>query len=220
MIDKVLVLNNGAQGFGENGLLRFDGDTWTHYNISNSDIPSNAVTSIEIDKNGHLWMGTHKPMYGSGNGMILFDGENFTSFNMANSGITGVNVPSSRIDTNGAKWMITNGGLDVYEGDGRPTANEEYAISGNNDGLALRCYPNPGSGKTTVTYSLPTPQKVSISVYNANGQQVMFLQPNTQAATNKVHEVSFDSEKLPEGLYFVQVRVDNLSQTIKLVVVR
>lgn len=44
------------------GVFKFDGDTWTNFNTSNSEILDNNVISLGIDKYDNVWIGT----YGSG----------------------------------------------------------------------------------------------------------------------------------------------------------
>ncbi|MBN4073111.1 hypothetical protein JYT74_03610 [Crocinitomix catalasitica] len=43
---------------GSNGLYKFDGNTLTHFNTSNSDIPSNKLTDMVVDSKDNLWIAT------------------------------------------------------------------------------------------------------------------------------------------------------------------
>ncbi len=65
----------------------------------------------------------------------------------------------------------------------------------------LKCYPNPFSESTTLSYTLANDQNISLSIFNPNGQEVVRLLENvTQIAGS--HEVTFDGNHLPKGLYF------------------
>jgi hypothetical protein len=39
-------------------VAKFDGDTWTTFNITNSGLVNNSVISIAVDANDHKWFGT------------------------------------------------------------------------------------------------------------------------------------------------------------------
>ncbi len=58
---------------------------WTYYNTSNSDIPSNNISSFSI-KNDTIIVGTQN------GGMAIFDQTNWTTFNTGNSVIPSNNV--------------------------------------------------------------------------------------------------------------------------------
>ncbi|MGE5497808.1 MAG: T9SS type A sorting domain-containing protein, partial [Syntrophothermus sp.] len=47
------------------GLAKFDGDKWTVYRHSNSEIPDSWVYSVALDQQGNKWIGT-------GNGLSVF----------------------------------------------------------------------------------------------------------------------------------------------------
>ena len=54
------------------------GPQWIWYNTSNSEIPANNLSSIEIDSNNVKWLGC-------GNGLIKFDNNSWFLYNSANS---------------------------------------------------------------------------------------------------------------------------------------
>ncbi|MDR2407226.1 MAG: hypothetical protein LBE13_03825, partial [Bacteroidales bacterium] len=58
------------------GLTKFDGAAWTTYNIDNSDIPSNSIMDIAIDKDDNLWLATFGRV-----GITKYDGTNWQSYN-------------------------------------------------------------------------------------------------------------------------------------------
>ncbi|MDR2293181.1 MAG: hypothetical protein LBE11_06890, partial [Prevotellaceae bacterium] len=68
-------LNGIGREYGE-GLTKFDGATWTSYNIDNSGIPSNSIMDIAIDKDDNLWLATFGRV-----GITKYDGTNWQSYN-------------------------------------------------------------------------------------------------------------------------------------------
>jgi ligand-binding sensor domain-containing protein len=90
------------------GLLKFDGNTFSVYNISNSGIPSNSINDILI-KDNILWVGTTL-------GIGRFDGSNWKVYNSSNSQIPDQNITSLVIDHDNNLWAGTNSGLLKFDG--------------------------------------------------------------------------------------------------------
>jgi len=74
----------------------------------------------------------------------------------------------------------------------------------------LQNYPNPFNPSTTIEFSLPVSQKVTLSVYNLIGQKVATL-INSQMMQASTHRISFDASNLASGVYFYQLRAGNNS---------
>jgi len=55
-------------GNSENGLSKYEGDKWTHYNMSNSKIKSDRIFGVIVDQNGYKWMASF------GAGLIKYKG--------------------------------------------------------------------------------------------------------------------------------------------------
>ncbi|MEN3039726.1 MAG: two-component regulator propeller domain-containing protein, partial [Candidatus Kryptonium sp.] len=105
------------------GLAKFDGKSWTAYNVKNSDLPSDYVTSIVVDAQGNKWIGTREREKDGwekgvelGGGLAVFDGKNWTVYTMKNSDLPSNNVTSIVIDAQGNKWISTEGGLAKFDG--------------------------------------------------------------------------------------------------------
>ncbi|MBI3364953.1 MAG: choice-of-anchor D domain-containing protein, partial [Ignavibacteriae bacterium] len=65
-------------------------------------------------------------------------------------------------------------------------------------------YPNPFNPTTIIRFDLPEPSVVTLKVFNVLGQQVA-LPIEYQVMEDGVHEVEFDGQALPSGVYFYQV---------------
>jgi len=79
-------------------------------------------------------------------------------------------------------------------------------------------FPNPVRSATTITYTLPEKAKVSLTVYNVLGQEVVTLvngprQPGT-------HEVTLDASTLSSGVYFYRLKAGSRTRSRKMSVVQ
>ncbi|MEM8489087.1 MAG: T9SS type A sorting domain-containing protein [Bacteroidota bacterium] len=91
-----------------------------------------------------------------------------------------------------------------------PTSTEEEGVSP--DGFALaQNFPNPFSGSTTITYQVPQPTQVKIRVYDVLGQEVQLLSNQTVPAGK--HEVAWDAENQPSGVYFIVMEAGAVIKT-------
>jgi len=98
-------------------LVKYDGDNWIDYDISY--LPGSMVTSIAIDKNGDVWLGTKEPSWSSsiGGGVVKYDGENWTLYNTTNSELPDNSVNALMIDQQGNKWIGTEQGMAKFDGE-------------------------------------------------------------------------------------------------------
>jgi hypothetical protein len=79
-------------------------------------------------------------------------------------------------------------------------------------------YPNPFNPSTTIEYSLPAEQMVSVRVFNTLGQEVASLVNEPQAAGS--YRVTFDARSLSSGMYVYQVRAGALTQTRQMLLLK
>jgi hypothetical protein len=88
-------------------------------------------------------------------------------------------------------------------------------------------YPNPfhrstersrRSPSTTIHFSLPQRELVTLKVFNAFGQEVSTLVNGAMEAGE--HRVIFDAADLPSGIYFYRLQAPSFSQTRKAVLMR
>jgi hypothetical protein len=74
-------------------------------------------------------------------------------------------------------------------------------------------YPNPFNPVTTIKFSVPGSQKVTIQVCNILGQTVATLLDKPVSAGE--HEVKFDGQYLPSGIYFYRMEAAGGFQSVK-----
>ena len=85
-----------------------------------------------------------------------------------------------------------------------------------NNASVSQNYPNPFSGKSTITVNLQKPANLSMKVNDILGQQVMDIQRGNVSAGTYYFQV--DGSKLPNGVYFYTVKAGNNSVTKKMIV--
>ena len=81
--------------------------------------------------------------------------------------------------------------------------------------LFLSNYPNPFTITTTILYSLPHDDFVCLKVFNINGQEIITLVNDHQ--TQGEHEIKWNADGFPGGIYFLELIVNNHVETRKLV---
>ena len=77
-------------------------------------------------------------------------------------------------------------------------------------------YPNPFNPSTTLKFTNPSQQRVTIQVFNMLGQLVKTLL--NREIQSGIHQVNFDANGLASGVYIVQLRTNevNINQRISL----
>ena len=84
-------------------------------------------------------------------------------------------------------------------------------------GLAQN-YPNPFNPSTTIRFALPERSRVTLTVFNALGQQVATLVNGTEDAGH--HEVKFDGSGMASGVYFYRLQAGDFAQTKMLILMK
>ena len=79
-------------------------------------------------------------------------------------------------------------------------------------------YPNPFNPSTIIRYQLSLPSKVSLRVYDVNGNEVERLVDELKAAG--IHEVNFDAKGLASGIYFYKLQAGSFVETKKMMLLR
>jgi hypothetical protein len=96
------------------GLNRYDGHSMKIYNKQNSNIVSNDISGLYLDRKNRLWLTTY------GGGLNLYDKINDTFISFKNASDNPFSIISNRIntlieDSNGLLWIGTEKGLSLYD---------------------------------------------------------------------------------------------------------
>jgi hypothetical protein len=79
-------------------------------------------------------------------------------------------------------------------------------------------YPNPFNPETSLSYALPVASHVTLTVYNALGQEVAQLVNGEMPAG--VHSVSWNASRLASGPYFYRITAGDFVQTRRMILTR
>jgi hypothetical protein len=82
----------------------------------------------------------------------------------------------------------------------------------------LQNYPNPFNPSTTISYALPSRSHVTLTVFNALGQQVATLANEVEEAGS--HDVRFDGSGLASGVYFYRLNAADYVNTRRMNLVK
>jgi hypothetical protein len=91
-----------------------------------------------------------------------------------------------------------------------PVAPEMYSLEQN--------YPNPFNPVTTIRYGLPARSHVTLTVFNALGQEISRLVNGDIEAG--YHEVRFDGSNVASGVYYYRLQAGDYAETRAFVVLR
>ena len=84
-------------------------------------------------------------------------------------------------------------------------------------------YPNPFNPSTTIEYTLPSRGRVNLSIYNILGQHVTTLVDEEQSAGQysvEWHGRSGDGVQTASGIYLYRLRVDDYSESKKMILLK
>ncbi len=79
-------------------------------------------------------------------------------------------------------------------------------------------YPNPFNPVTTIEYSIATPGRVQVEIFNLLGQRVKTLVDQNQTAGS--HKVKFDGADLSSGVYFYSIKSGEFFKTKKMILLK
>jgi hypothetical protein len=96
----------------------------------------------------------------------------------------------------------------VAESDGREPQRFEL----------LQNYPNPFNPSTKIRYAITRPGRVTLQVFNLQGQEVATLVNENKAAGE--HEIQWHPAGLPSGIYLYRVQAGEFVDTKKLVLMK
>jgi hypothetical protein len=132
---------------------------------------------------------------------------NVLAVSSVSAGRQTLSIPAFTVDL----ALIINGTLTSVE---QPATESntpvEFSLSQN--------YPNPFNPSTTIRFSLPQREHVTLKVFDVLGREVATLVDGEMAAGN--HAVTFAPHDLAGGLYFYQLTAGQFSQTRKAVLMK
>lgn len=113
---------------------------------------------------------------------------------------------SGIIQTEGATWGLS-GTVGVENEDQIPT---QYSLSQN--------YPNPFNPSTTIYFSVPSSEYVTLKVFDVLGNEVATLINEEKPAGS--YQVDFKASQLSSGIYFYTINAGSFVETKKMILMK
>ena len=79
-------------------------------------------------------------------------------------------------------------------------------------------YPNPFNPSIKLDFSLPVTQVVEINIYNLNGEYVENIMNGLQTIGH--YSVSWNAGSYPTGIYFIQFISEEVTKTMKVMLIK
>jgi hypothetical protein len=98
------------------------------------------------------------------------------------------------------------------------TSIEDKNVSQTKEFELLSNYPNPFNPSTEIQFSLARTNLVTLSIFDIQGKLVQTVLNEVKSAG--LHTLSWTAENFPSGMYFYQIRVNGLSETKKMTLIK
>jgi len=105
-----------------------------------------------------------------------------------------------------------NGPLYLTEGEKEIKGNLKYSLQQN--------YPNPFNPTTTIAFSVPSNEFVTLKVYDVSGKEIAVLVNEYKKAGNYELQFSTSSLNLASGIYFYRLQAGNFTDVKKMVLLK
>ncbi len=178
-----------------------------------NDSNGNMLTDFEETWTNNNWVNTARKNY-------TYDVNNNCTLGEFNEWLNG-------------SWSPANGSLNIYYNNGNTvldftasTASIQYTsftdvndeINLPNSFLLSQNYPNPFNPVTTVQYSIPFSDIVTLKVYDVIGNEITTLVNEFKNAGT--YEVNFNALNLSSGIYFYKIKSGNFNETKKMLLLK
>ena len=165
------------------------------------DIPNSIIDIYKADINefspsAYQWLGS--TMVGA-NGVF--------SYQISDPSIEAISVTATTGVGNTSGFGFLELITDVEDEEQFPT---EFSLDQN--------YPNPFNPSTTIKFSIPNEEFVSLKVYNSLGEEVDDLIDETKSSGN--YSVSFDASNLSSGVYIYKISSGSFVETKKMILMK
>jgi photosystem II stability/assembly factor-like uncharacterized protein len=193
------IINEGILKSTDGGLI------WEKKNIG---LPNTKVRPLNINNEGNIFTA----LYNEGIYKSVNNGESWIEIT-GNMSLTEVRKIVSYknelyLATNESVWKSNPDSLtSVAEDDVKP---KEYFLSQN--------YPNPFNPSTTIKYSLAEAGRVTLSIYDLLGREVINLIDEEKPAGE--YETTWNASSYPSGVYFMRMQAGEFSETRKVVLMK
>jgi len=91
------------------------------------------------------------------------------------------------------------------------TSKESFSLKEN--------YPNPFNPATTIKFEINKANRITLEVFNVNGQKVAIL-INNELISPGIKEVTFDGSDLSSGIYFYTLSAGEYKDTRRMLLIK
>ncbi len=215
----------------DEGVWKYNGTSWNMWDVNNSAIVANHVTSIEISNSGPVYVSSFSFLGNVNGGISIYDGANWSSLTMENSELPGEQIDDIDLDSRGNLWINTftqgvtvyrYGGVSGFECIDRSLQSGPTGISSISsiaiDYSLSQNYPNPFNPVTNLEFGISNLGFVSLKVYDMLGKEVAtVVNENLNPGT---YRFSFDASGLSSGVYFYTLKTNRYSETKRMVLLK
>jgi ligand-binding sensor domain-containing protein len=236
-------------GTRDSGVFRSRGDgIWSQTGLTTTDVRSIAVNDSRRVfaglSSGHVFWSADS----GGNWTpkaLSVDTVKAMTINSEGAVFAGTSTGVFRSADSGLTWVAYNPDLTTANVNALALTPKQYLVAGTYGGgvfrsepstpveeghgpiprsfVLLQNFPNPFNPSTTIRYSLPRRDRISLVVFNMLGQQVRVLSEEEQTAGP--HSVVWDGKdskgrSLSSGLYFYRLTSESYSETKKMLLMK
>ncbi|MBI5727716.1 MAG: choice-of-anchor A family protein, partial [Ignavibacteriales bacterium] len=208
----VTCMNKSAEGILFVGTLTdgvyrsYDnGNTWTKLN----GLPDGPIYAVRVDSVNNIFVSSWLfGIYGSSD-----LGDSWSFLGLGGYGISATFPgPDNKLfaATANGKIFVNDSPLGT-EKDVTTDIPERFSLAQN--------YPNPFNPTTTISFSIPSAERVTLKVFNILGKEVATL-INSDYRVAGSYKVSFNAAQLPSGVYFYRVQAGKYISSKKMVLLK
>jgi hypothetical protein len=185
------------------------------------DTNNNIVQELELDWVNSDWENDWKYTYAyDGNNRIgwlwqNWDGSDWVNY-LKSSNTFDANdnvIETIQQEWDGSDWINDEKDTYLYI----PTGIEHFEGEVNTFSL-LQNYPNPFNPNTKISWQAPVGIHQTLKIYDVLGNKVATLIDEYKPAGT--FEVEFDASGLPSGIYFYQLKTENITETKKMILMK
>jgi ligand-binding sensor domain-containing protein len=213
----------------DNGLWHWDGSNWTNWNMLNSGIVADHITSVAFSPEGTLWVSgfTYDGFLTGGVSRFNYLDGTWTTFTSTNSDLQGEQIDDITFDQSGNLWINAYPwGIDVYRDGGTigfecidqsleeiSTGIKEHASNTSSHNISV--YPNPTSDHLTLQTTSEVSAQLTVSLLDDKATTITHF--GTFNLVSGDNLIQLNVEKLSPGLYIIYLCSDTCQQRIRFV---
>jgi ligand-binding sensor domain-containing protein len=190
--------------------MSFTKNGWYTYNVD-SGMLSNMVTSVYIDKENNVWLGTSEGL------SIFTSGEEWYKYT-STEGLIDNHINCITSDINGNVWIGTSAGIEWFDGIPGVKVDVKDAISTPTFDVpnSSVVFPNPVKDKLIVLTNLERSQNVQVLVYSLAGQLVSILYEGTISSGKNTLPLEVTDSKFVPGTYMLKIKGRYFENSVKI----